>query len=91
MIRLSKYYINRIFLWLHRKQFKYWWISLHCNLCGKDVFKHKGDYFMLKDEVWNIAIDTPYTNTKMILCKKCVERLLERKLTKDDYYEEKEN
>lgn len=29
--------------------------------------------------------NTPVTSTRMVLCKKCTERLLGRKLTKSDY------
>lgn len=50
---------------------------------------------MLKPEIWKKATDTPFTSERMVLCKKCTERLLGRKLTKDDYavpeaFEEKE-
>lgn len=63
---------------------------MHCTTCGRDVFKRKGDYFMLKPEVWEQVVDTPYTSTRMVICKKCTERLLGRKLTKDDYAVEDE-
>ena len=82
---LIKYYIRRVELWHHRKQFKYWWVKLHCNACGKNVFKHKRDYFHLKPKIWEQASRTPVTSPSMVLCKKCTERLLGRKLTKDDY------
>lgn len=82
---LIRYYIRRFELWLHRKNFKYWWVGLHCNTCGKNVFKHPRDYFHLKPKVWKEASKTPVTSPSMVLCKKCTERLLGRKLTKDDY------
>lgn len=87
MKHLFRYYFNRFCLWLHRKKDKYWWVGMHCNACGKNVFKHAGDYFMLKPEVWKQATNTPYTSTKWVLCKKCTERLLGRKLQPEDYAE----
>lgn len=59
--------------------------SLHCNCCGKNVFKHPGDYFMLKDEVWAKVCDTQYISTEDVLCRKCTEHYLGRKLTPKDY------
>ena len=79
-----KYYIRRLYLWSIRHKFEYWWIRLHCHHCGKDVFKHKGDYFMLKPEVWAKVVDNPYTSTHHVLCKRCTERLLGRKLVPED-------
>lgn len=73
-------------MWHIRKHFPYWWIRLHCNLCGKDVFKHKGDYFFLKQEVWDKVVENPYVDTHYILCKRCTERLLGRKLKPEDYF-----
>ena len=90
MKHLIKYYLNRLYLWHIRKNFPYWWIRLHCNCCGKDVFKHKGDYFMLKQEVWQKITENPYINETYILCRKCAERALGRKFTKEDFYEEEE-
>lgn len=89
------YYSRRFYLWKNRKQFPQWWARLHCNTCGKNVFRGRGDFFMLKHEIWKKATDTPFTSERMVLCKKCTERLLGRKLTKDDYavpetFEEKE-
>ena len=91
MIHILRYYINRLFLWAHRKQFPYWWIGVHCHHCGKDVFKHKGDYFILKPEIWDQVVANPYTNFHHILCKKCTERLLGRKLRPEDYFVEDED
>ena len=85
MKHLIGYYINHFKLWLHRKQYKWWWVGLHCTACGKNVFKHKGDYFHLKQEIWEKAVATPVTSTSMVLCKKCTERLLGRKLEPQDY------
>lgn len=81
-----QYYIRKFYLWRHRKYFPYWWIGVHCHHCGKNVFKHKGDYFLLKPEVWAKVVANPYTNTNHILCKHCTERLLGRKLRPEDYY-----
>ena len=41
---------------------------------------------MLKPEIWEQVVDNPYTSTTYILCKKCTERLLGRKLCPNDYY-----
>jgi len=82
---IIRYYFNRYKLWLHRKQFKWWWVSLHCNACGKNVFKNPRDYFHLKPKIWKQASKSPVTSPSMILCRKCTERLLGRKLTKSDY------
>lgn len=79
------YYIRHFYLWHNRKKIPYWWVGLHCNACGKNVFKYRGDYFMLKPKIWKQATNTPVTSTRMVLCKKCTERLLGRKLTKSDY------
>lgn len=79
------YYIRRFYLWHNRKKVPYWWVGLHCNTCGKNVFKHRRDYFHLKPEIWEQASKTPVTSPDMVLCKKCTERLLGRELTKDDY------
>lgn len=87
MKHIIKHFIQRIYLWSIRKKFPYWWIGVHCNHCGRDVFKRKADYFMLKPEVWEKVVDNPYTSTYHILCKRCTERLLGRKLTQDDYYQ----
>lgn len=59
--------------------------SLHCNTCGKDVFKNKGDYFMLKNKVWQEVCANDYVSQYYVLCKDCTEKFLGRKLTKDDY------
>lgn len=60
-------------------------MSLHCNLCGKDVFKNEDDYFMLKDEIWDEVCDNDYVSKTEILCKDCTEYWLGRKLTPEDY------
>lgn len=90
MKHLLQYYLRRLYLWHIRKRFPYWWIGLYCHHCGKNVFKHKGDYFMLKPEIWAQVVDNPYTSTHHVLCKKCTERLLGRKLRPEDYYEPKD-
>ena len=59
--------------------------SLHCNTCGKDVFKDPNDYFMLREEIWKEACDNEYISTTDVLCKSCVEKILGRKLVKSDY------
>ena len=59
--------------------------SLHCNLCGKDVFKDPNDYFMLKNEVWDEVCDNDYISGTDVLCKSCVEKILGRKLSREDY------
>lgn len=61
------------------------YMSLHCNHCGKDVFKELGDYFMLKDDVWEQVCDNGFASKDMVLCKRCTEYWLGRKLTIDDY------
>lgn len=87
MKHLINYYIRKIYLWRHRKTFKYWWIGLHCTTCGKNVFKHEGDYFCLKKKIWKQVCIPGYISTHYILCKKCTERALGRKLQSSDYYE----
>lgn len=59
--------------------------SLHCNHCGKDVFKEIGDYFMLKDEIWQQVCNNDFVSKTHVLCKKCTEHYLGRELTLDDY------
>lgn len=59
--------------------------SLHCNHCGKDVFKEIGDYFMLKDEIWQQVCNNHFVSKTHVLCKKCTEHYLGRELTLDDY------
>lgn len=59
--------------------------SLHCNRCGKNVFKEIGDYFMLKDEIWQQVCNNDFVSTTHVLCKKCTEHYLGRELTLDDY------
>ena len=61
------------------------YMSLHCNTCGKDVYKNKEDYFMLKDEVWEEVCNNDYIAQTHILCKRCTEHFLGRNLTKEDY------
>lgn len=65
--------------------------SLYCNQCGRDVFATKGEYVILKDEVWKQVCDNDYTSPSHILCKDCIERLLGRKLKPEDYYEYEES
>lgn len=59
--------------------------SLHCNTCGRDVFKDPKDYFMLREEIWEEVCDNDYISTTDVLCKSCVEKILGRKLVKSDY------
>lgn len=59
--------------------------SLHCNFCGKDVFKHPLDYFMVKDEVWHEVCDNDYVDPRFVLCRHCVEEILGRKLLDEDF------
>lgn len=61
------------------------YMSLHCNTCGKDVFKEKDDYFMLKDEIWKEVCNNDYISSTSVLCKRCTEHFLGRELTKEDY------
>lgn len=85
MENIIKYYLQKIWLWVHRKQIKLWWVDLHCNTCGRSVFKRKGDYFMLKNEVWEEVCNNDVISKDYVLCKKCVERILGRKLNSNDY------
>ena len=59
--------------------------SLHCNLCGKDVFKEPNDYFMVKNAIWAEVCDNDYISPTYILCNSCTEKILGRKLTREDY------
>ena len=59
--------------------------SLHCNLCGKDVFKYPLDYFMVKDEIWNEICDNDYVSSDYVLCRHCAEEILGRELTDEDF------
>lgn len=61
------------------------YMGLYCNMCGKNVYENKGDYFMLKDEVWAEVCDNNYVSPTHVLCKKCTEHFLGRSLTKEDY------
>ena len=59
--------------------------SLHCNFCGKDVFWHPLDYFMLKEDVWQQVCNNDYVSPNHVLCRHCVEEILGRKLTNADF------
>lgn len=61
------------------------YMGLFCNHCGKNVFENPEDYFMLKDEVWDEVCDNGYVRRTHVLCKKCTEYWLGRKLTLEDY------
>lgn len=61
------------------------YMGLHCNMCGKNVYKNKGDYFMLKDEIWAEVCNNSYVSPTHILCKRCTEHFLGRSLAKKDY------
>jgi len=60
-----------------------------CRKCGVDTMK-RGEYYMLRDEVWQTAIERgrvpldKYGQAGM-LCIGCVESLLARQLTNDDF------
>lgn len=68
-----------------RELFKREGWSLHCNTCGKDVFKSGYDYYMLKNEVWNEVCDNDYISKTDVLCLDCAEKILGRKFKKDDF------
>ena len=85
MKHMLRYYLNKLWLWYHRKQIKLWWTDLHCNICGRSVLKRKGDYFMLKDKIWQEVCNNDIISKDYVLCKKCVERILRRKLKPNDY------
>lgn len=76
--------------WLHRKNWPNWWIGVHCTACGKNVFKRKDDYFFLKNKVWKDVCKKGQISTHWILCKRCTERILNRKLQKEDYFNKKD-
>lgn len=59
--------------------------SLHCNLCGKDVFKHPLDYFMLKDKIWNKITNNDYISQTHVLCRHCAEEILGREFVDEDF------
>lgn len=59
--------------------------ALHCNLCGKNVFEHPLDYFMVKDKVWREVVNNDYVTTHSVLCRHCVEEILGRKLEDKDF------
>lgn len=59
--------------------------SLHCDLCGKNVFEDPLDYFALKDEVWDQVTDNDYISDSSVLCRDCVEQILGRKLQNEDF------
>jgi len=50
-----------------------------CLDCGKDTFRN--EYYMLRNPVWKKA----NPKIKGMLCIKCVEKRLGRKLTKKDF------
>jgi hypothetical protein len=60
-------------------------MSLHCNLCGKDVFAEPQDYYMLYYDIWLELCQKNNLNPYWILCKACGEKALGRKFTKDDF------
>lgn len=59
--------------------------SLHCNLCGRDVFKHPLDYYMLKDKIWKEITDNCYVSSTSVLCRNCAEQILGRKFVDEDF------
>ena len=59
--------------------------SLHCNFCGKDVFKDPLDYYMVKNKIWNEICDNDYVSPTHILCRHCAEEILGRQFIDDDF------
>jgi len=59
-------------------------MGVYCNLCGKNVFKNKNNYFMLKDSVWREVCSHGKASYTYILCRRCAERCLGRRLTAED-------
>ena len=60
------------------------WKSLHCNACGKNVKIDPDDDFMLHEELWAEACEKGGVCYDDVLCKKCVEDFIGRKLTAAD-------
>ena len=58
--------------------------GVHCNGCGKPVFYDKLNYFMLHDELWREICKIDHRDTSDVLCKRCCEMILGRKLIKKD-------
>ena len=59
--------------------------SLHCNFCGKDVFKDPLDYYMVKNKIWNEICDNDYVSPTYVLCRHCAEEILGREFVDDDF------
>ena len=57
--------------------------GLHCCGCGKGVFDNT-NYFMLHDELWRKICKKGKRNETDVLCKRCCELILGRKLTRKD-------
>lgn len=57
---------------------------LGCNGCGRNVLLDRNDYYMLKDDVWDRICTHEHVDISDVLCRKCGERILGRKFTKDD-------
>jgi len=57
--------------------------GLNCSGCGKDV-SDKTNYFMLHDELWWKICKKGARNETDVLCKRCCELILGRKLTRKD-------
>ena len=57
--------------------------GLNCCGCGKRVFD-KTNYFMLHDELWRKICKKGERNETDVLCKRCCELILGRKLTRKD-------
>ena len=58
--------------------------GLHCCGCGKSVSIDKTNYFMLHDELWKKICKKGERNESDVLCKRCCELILGRKLTRKD-------
>ena len=59
--------------------------SLYCSLCGKNVFLHPLDYFMVKDKIWKKICHNDYITPERVLCRHCTEQILGRKLVDEDF------
>lgn len=59
--------------------------ALHCSICGKNVFLHPLDYFMVKDKIWNKVCNNDYISSERVLCRECTEKILGRELTNKDF------
>lgn len=59
----------------------------NCNSCNIPIMS-SGEYFMLRDSLWNLVIILRFIKEKKkteFLCVDCIEKVLERKLDKYDF------